>query len=300
MIVDRRTHWPDVLREIGPSVFATVAVGVVLAVIDNRHHTFRAFAIPDLLLTVIGAALTILLGFRTNAAYARWWEARTLWGGLVNQSRTLARQAITFVPALAEPLVREQIAYIHALRCHLRKQDPFPEIAPFLDGAAQPPDGAQEPLREARNVPAALLLQMGRRVAAAADTGALDELRLQRLDATLTELTNLQGGCERIKNTPLPRQYDHFPELFVRVYCLLLPFALVEELGLYTPLVVFAIGFVFFTLNQIGKNLEDPFENRAYDTPMTALSRTIQIDLLQQLGERELPPALQPQEGVLL
>jgi putative membrane protein len=122
---------------------------------------------------------------------------------------------------------------------------------------------------------------------------------LQSIDATLTELTAIQGGCERIKNTPMPRQYDQYPELFVQIYCLLLPTVLVQELGWLTPAVTALVSFVLLVLNRIGKNLEDPFENQVYDTPMTALSRTIEINLLQTLEEKSLPVAVQPVKGVL-
>jgi putative membrane protein len=119
------------------------------------------------------------------------------------------------------------------------------------------------------------------------------------MDATLSELTDIQGSCERIKNTPLPRQYDYYPELFVKAYCLLIPAVLVRELGWVTPLVTTLVSFVLLVLNQIGKNLENPFDNQVYDTPMTALSRTIEISLLQALDEKQLPPAEQPINGVL-
>lgn len=140
---------------------------------------------------------------------------------------------------------------------------------------------------------------MGLSVAEAARTGIISEWRLQRMDATLSELTDIQGGCERIKNTPLPRQYDYYPELFVKAYCLLIPAVLVRELGWVTPVVTALISFVLLVLNQIGKNLEDPFNNQVYDCPMTALSRTIEINLLQAQNEKQLPPAQQPVDGVL-
>jgi putative membrane protein len=303
MVVQKNPSWLRILRQVGRPLCLFLAVSVIVTVLELRSHPFKAIPIPDITLSVIAAALGVLLGFRTNSAYGRWWEARQLWGRLVNCSRSLARQAVSFSESgerrqgeanqFARTLITSQIAYVHGLRCALRNQPPWEEIGPFLNPETL---GA---LREEQNVPAALLQRMGRYAAGAADTGLITEWRLQRIDATLSEITDVQGGCERIKNTPLPRQYDHYPELFVKIYCLLLPTALVQELGWLTPLVTVLISFVLLVLNRIGKNLEDPFENQVYDTPMTALSRTIEINLLQALDEKELPPAPGPVKGVL-
>jgi putative membrane protein len=148
-------------------------------------------------------------------------------------------------------------------------------------------------------VPTAILQRMGVRAATATRLGLLNDLRLQRIDETMSDICNQQGACERIKNTPLPRQYDYYPELFVKLYCLLLPFSLVEELGMATPAVVLMVGFVLLVLNRIGKNLEDPFDDTPYDIPMSSLSRTIEINLRQQLGETELPPPIAVVDDVL-
>ena len=304
MVVQYKTNWPRILRQIGRFLLIVLCISIVVAVLNYIDHPFKVIAIPDLTVSVLGAALGILLGFRTNSAYARWWEARQLWGALVNSSRSLARQAIAFTRDLppeqqavgdqfARQLVYTQIAFVHSLRCALRKQAPWEEIAPFLD-----PSFLTE-LRGEQNVPAAILQHMGEEAGHAANSGLLSEWRLIRLDSTFTDLANVQGACERIKNTPLPRQYDHYPEIFVQAYCLLLPFILVDEAKLFTPVITLAISFVFLILNRIGKNLEDPFENTVYDTPMTALSRTIEINLRQALHETKLPPPLQPENGVL-
>ena len=304
MVVDNYPSWPRILRQVARPLCLFVAVAIVVTILEKRSHPFKAIPIPDITLSLLGAVLGILLAFRTNSAYARWWEARQLWGRLVNNSRSLARQALSFThhveeerrteaSRFARSLISSQIAYAHALRCALRNQDPWSDIAQWLGNDAL--DG----LRNQKNVPAALLQSMGLHLAEAADAGMISEFRLQRLDATLSELTDIQGGCERIKNTPLPRQYDYYPELFVKAYCLLVPTILVQELGWLTPLATALVSFVLLVLNRIGKNLEDPFKNEVYDTPMTALSRTIEINLLQALKHEQLPPAIQPVNGVL-
>jgi ion channel-forming bestrophin family protein len=197
------------------------------------------------------------------------------------------------VEAFEKETVYATMAFAHALRCHLRRQDPFPEIAPFL------PAETLESLRGEQNVPTALLHRIALRLKAAHRQGLFDTLRFLSLSDTLTELTNLLGGCERIKNTTLPRQYDVFPRVFVWAFNTFLPFALVKDLHWYTPLVCTVIAFVFIALDAIGSNIENPFENTIHDTPMSNISRTIEINLRQMLGEKDLPPRVEPIDGYL-
>ena len=264
-----------------------------------------ALALSSLPLAMMGAGLSVFLSFRNNSAYDRWWEARTLWGALVNDSRTFARQVLTLVdPARPRPdgrtsatgddeaaLVDWQIAYVHALRCHLRGQNPFPELEPLL------PTHVVAWLRSQRNVPLGLLLHAGRTVRALYDAGRLDSFRLVQIDSTLARLCDVQGACERIKNTPLPRQYEFFPRVFVLMYCLLLPFGLVEGMGLLTPLASTLASFIFVALESIGREIETPFENTVHDTPMTQLSRTIEINLRETAGHGDVPGEVRPVDG---
>ncbi len=306
MVVANTPSWTRIFKQIGPALIFFLLVACVAAFVNTLNHPFQSIAVPDLTITVLGAALGILLGFRTNSAYDRWWEARKLWGRLVNTSRTLARQAITFsgvsetsIPCETNPvaldLVYSQIAFVQALRCALRKQDPWGDISRYLSS------GTLEMLKGQSNVPLGILQHMAHRAADAARRGAISDLQLHRIDSTLTELSDIQGGCERIKNTPLPRQYDTYPEMIVNAYCFILPLVLVDRLKYMTPVITLIIAAAFLALNCIGKNLEDPFENTVYDTPMSALSRTIEINLLQMLREEgELPAPVAPSDGVLM
>ncbi len=305
MVVQDYPYWPRIFKQTWRTLLTVFIVSIIVVLIDRHHQALlQQIAVPEMTVTVLGAALSILLVFRTNSAYGRWWEARTLWGGLVNSSRSLARQAVSFAQggtdageasgqSFTRTLIYRQIAFVHATRCALRRQNILTEISSFLDAATV----AQ--LETQVNIPAALLNVMGVQVTEASSAGVLDEWRLQRLDSTFTDLSNILGACERIKNTPLPRQYDFYPELFIKFYCIVLPVIIVGDTKLFTPMVTLLVSFVFLVLNRIGKNLEDPFENQPYDVPLTALSRTIEINLRQALGETDLPPAIQPVHGVL-
>ena len=378
MIVRPTPSWRRIAATVGRplALHSLFALCVVLAYGPGGQHWL---AVPALPVSIMAATLGILLGFRNNSGYDRWWEARTLWGGVVNASRRFARQSLTLLPSPRErvgdledgddpsfdpdgdrrvsrlmetanvsavervgsgdgavrdrhgrahdrdgtsararalpsargaalevcgfpgasdearELVYAQIGFVNALRCHLRRQDPLPEIAPFF----RPP--VLEALHDEQNVPSAILVWMATRLRGAfgRTAGPESTLRLLALDDTLTELTNLLGGCERIKNTPIPRQYDFLPRVMVRAYLALLPLSIVAELGIATPIVTVLLGFLFLSLDSIGRNVEAPFENDVHDTPMTALSRTIEINLRQMLGERTLPPPVQPIDGSL-
>jgi ion channel-forming bestrophin family protein len=305
MIVSKYPYWPRILKQTGKLLSVLFLLSVISYLINRDRHLLRFITIPEAAVSILGAALGILLAFRTNAAYARWWEARILWGAMVNGSRSLARQAISFAGAsdqaaetrsrvFASTFIYRQIAFVHATRCALRGEEPWTALQPFLDSASL------LALKQERNVALALLQQMGVQLMDAVSQHILNDWHMQRIDSTLTDLSNVLGACERIKNTPLPRQYDYYPELLIKVYCIVLPFIIVDEVGLFTPVVTVLVSFAFLVLNRIGKNLEDPFENVPYDVPIASLSRTIEINLRQALAEKELPEPLQPVAGVLM
>jgi putative membrane protein len=118
-------------------------------------------------------------------------------------------------------------------------------------------------------------------------------------DRTLTELTNILGACERIKNTPIPLQYDVLPRAMVRAYLGILPLGVVADLAWLTPFVTAIIAFLFIAMDSVGRDVETPFEDGVSDTPMTALCRTIEINLRQMLGETQLPSPVEPVDGLL-
>jgi len=258
-------------------------------------------------LALYGAAISIIVGFRNNYAYGRWWEARTLWGAIVNRSRSVARQALTTmsapvgtsdaeraeVAAMQRKLVHYQIAFVHALRQQLRGLDPIAEIRKVVSAEEC------ERLVGDKNVSLALQRSMSAMSLEARQRGWLSDWEWQAIDGSLCALMDSQGGAERIKNTPMPKQYDFFPTLFVQIYCLMLPIGMVESLGWFTPLGSTLVGFMFLALDKIGRDLENPFENNIYDVAMTAITTTIETNLRQMLGEKELPSAPAAVDGIL-
>jgi len=288
------------LSEIWPLLVAAGLVSELLTYFYG-HWEGSWLDITPLPFTLVGLALSIFLGFRNNACYDRWWEARKLWGRLINTSRSSARQAMTLVRGdgseeVVERWVRMQMAYAHALRFHLRVQpDKYGELEAFL------PADEVAALRAERNPPIGMLHRMGELARQAMDDGLVDRFHLPVLEATLTELTNIQGACERIKKTPVPLSYTELTHRIVASYVILLPFGIVKSVGEMTPLVVVFVAFCFLGLDAVGTQIEDPFEEDPNDLPLHQISRMIENDLRQRLGETDLPPDITPDAtGVLL
>ncbi|MBI4613283.1 MAG: hypothetical protein HY720_06700 [Planctomycetes bacterium] len=311
MIVREPGTWVGVLLSLRGSVVKKIwlqlagatSIAVVVAIVweslPDHHKTIKLTVLP---FTLIGLALAIFLGFRNNASYDRHWEGRKLWGQLVNTCRSFARQILCLVdagkddPALAafhKEMLYRVMAYPHALRCHLRSQDPLPGLAPFL--AREEIDR----LAVEKNVPIAILATLGERLRWARREGWVHDLHVPLLEQSLIELTNVQGGCERILNSPLPFAYTLLIHRIAGFYCFALPFGIVDQVEWMTPVVVLFVSYAFFGLDAIGDEIEDPFGTDPNDLPLAALSRTIEINLRQRLGEKDLPPAHEPVNGIL-
>ncbi|MDX2014815.1 MAG: bestrophin family ion channel [Myxococcaceae bacterium] len=296
MIVRKNLKLSVIIRLSGPRVLAAGS-WAMLFVILHEVVGLTWLSVPNTAVGPMATALAIFLAFHNNGSYDRWWEARKQWGQLVNSSRSFARQVLTFVedPSSHRALLHRHIAYVHALRFHLRKQtDHWSELSPFLARAEL------DEVVKAGNVPLALVQRQAKTLEQLRKAGALSDFRAVQLDQTLTDLMNVQGACERIKNTPLPRQYEFYTRLFVWFFVLILPATMIDALGWRTPLFTVPTSFLFFALEGVAAVNEDPFENRIQDTPLTALCRTIEINLRELGGETDLPPPLQPVDGYLL
>jgi putative membrane protein len=285
------------LRQIVREVWKPLALLFVWDVIVTVTYFLLPFTAPELPLALFGSALALFLGFRSNSAYQRWWEGRGLWGLMINASRSLARQARNFLPEEAREakraIILRQIAYVNALRCQLRRQTPDGEVLRFLSG-----EDAEFALARV-NVANGIIDGTGRQIDEAMRRGWLDTIQQSAMESVLVDIANAQGGMERLKNTPLPMQYRFFPTFFTHLLCLLLPIGLVETLGFATPLGSTIAGLMFLAVLAIGDDLVDPFADTVHDVPLTALCRTIEIDLLQTIGDPAPGPVKPDARGVL-
>ncbi len=289
-----------------------VALGASLLVFAGFAFGEWQLSLPFSVAGILGSSLAIFIAFRNNSSYGRWWEARTLWGGIVNSSRVLARLIITFADshahqpgynqekseAFKQEMVRRCIGWVHALRLHLRKTNSWDELKAWV------PAEEYAALAQAQNKPNYLQLLIGRQIYQAMAGGTLGGFDSFQMEGQMLALAQYQGACERIKNTPLLRQYDYFTRLFLYAFLLILPLALVRDFGQLgwiwaTVPVSVLIAFVFAIMSKVGEVNEDPFENRITDVPMTALCNTIERDLLEMLGEKTLPAQIEIQDGYL-
>ena len=265
--------------------------------IYEKHH----LAIPLSIETILGTAISILLGFRTSAAYERWWEARKIWGSIINESRTLIRQALGFISSdntkenEVYKLVRYQIAWCYALTSSLRNLPISHEVKNNLSTEEY------TSLSKHVNAPNAILKFMQDHLAGLFRAGKVDSYHFAAMDQTLRALCDNMGKCERIKNTVFPVYYTFITQMAIIIFALLLPFCLVEIVGVYMILVTIVVVGFFSIIELIAKYLQDPFENRPSDIAMTAISRTIEINLLQMVGERDIPESIKPdKKGILM
>lgn len=309
MIVRGPMRWFELLFAWNGSVFSKiwrrVAFVTLVSVVETWAHQAGHFelTLTPLPFTLIGLALSIFLGFRNNTSYDRFWEGRKLWGRLVNTSRSLTRQILTLVvvqpgeaPVITDThreLVHRLVAYVHLLRLHLRGLNDLSELQPLLDA------DELAALQKESNRPIALIQGLGDRLHSAWRKGWIDTLHLPVLEQSLTDLADIQGGCERIRSTPIPLGYTVLMHRIVGVYCVTLPFGIEGQVGVLTPLVVLLISYAFLGLDALGDEIEDPFGTDANDLPLDQLSTMIEINLRERLGEADLPQAVRPVKGRL-
>jgi len=287
-------------------LLVAVFIGELYARLPVFGTTVFSSNAAAMLATVVG----IFLVFRFNNAYERWWEARTLWGGIVNASRNWGREVTTLITAgritgLSEAdansarqrLVYRHLAYINALRLNLRGQPLGDELKPFLS------EEENAGVQEAANPAAWIMQQQGVDLNETVGTETSDTVILASMHATLNELCDHQGGCERINNTAFPDSVTYMSRILTVFLALLIPVVFLEPNEVIYPLEFGAILFIslaFVLVYQMAYELMQPFDNEPNDTPMTTLCVAIERDLRQFLGETDLPEPLQPEGGVLM
>lgn len=242
--------------------------------------TFQPIAIPETCHTLVGGALALLLVFRTNSSYDRFWEGRKLWGGIVNETRNLVRSASALLAAEPET-VREitlwTAVFAWSAMAKLRGRK---ELGPLIN--ALPADVANEIL-EADHVPLAVCRRITELLEDARQRGQLDSIRLGMIDQNTQLLMDYLGGCERIRATPMPFAYAVHLRRALIFFVFTLPFALVSRFGWDTPLAVLLTSYIFFGIEEIGVEIEDPFGEDENDLPLEHICESIERTLLDVL-----------------
>jgi ion channel-forming bestrophin family protein len=273
----------SVIQEVFPRTLICGAFGLLVYGIHrqgiNLYFPILNGLIPNLV-------LGLLLVFRTNTAYERFWEGRKAWGSLVNNVRNLARSILILIGESSDRDRQEKILALRllpgfaiAMKQHLRHQPPNYELQALL------PAWQFEKLKETPNPPLKIAFWLHSYLQQQTQKQALDPLQMVSMGGLLGQMVDALGACERIQKTPIPLAYAIHLRQLLMVYCLLLPFQMVSALGWLTPLLVSLISFTLLGIEEIGIQIEDPFGNDPNDLPLDAICQTMvrNIDDLLQL-----------------
>ncbi len=345
MYIEKNFGFWNVIKFTGRHIlWLTIWATAVTCLYELTHWTW--LAVPWLPISVIGTAVAFYIGFKNNQAYDRLWEARKIWGAIVNSSRAWGSTVLAFtgnyfrekrltdieLQQLRQRLIYRHIGWLYALRNQLlipttwehinqgrhvakqaqKRQEEFGtglykdtvtevELKNFL------PAGEYDRLINYKNTATQIINEQSIELAQIKDENTIDDFRHMELQSILNDFYIHQGKCERIKKFPLPRQYGSTSIIFIGIFILLLPFGMANEFHkLNESLVWLAIPFtvlvawVYLMMELVGDYSENPFEGLGNDIPMLSLCRVIEIDLREMLGETDLPPNIEPINGVLM
>jgi len=285
---------------------------------------------------LLGTATAFIVGFKNTQTYSRTWEARQIWGSILNSSRAwgiMCRDYMDDVKASKE-LIYRHFAWLTALRYQMRESKAWESThkiynKEYMAYYSVPEKESTLELELAKYIPAEEVLQImatknkavqllglqSKTIKELYDQGILDNFRFLEMHKLITTLYDHQGKSERIKNFPYPRQFATVSSMFVKLFCIMLPFSMLKDFdklneniggimqGQMVWLVIpfsMLISWVYTSLEQVGESTENPFEGSANDVPISQMSRTIEIDMREMLGETDLPPALQPKNNIIL
>lgn len=251
------------------------------------------FSIPTIIPTVLGTAIAFFIGFNNNQAYDRWWEARKVWGGLVNDSRSFARSLLSYVPqsdennVAVQKMVRRHIAFLYALKAKLRGTVDLIYVK-YLD------EDERKQVEKQANIHNAILHKQSEDLEQLYSSGKIDGFKFMQINELLVKFSDQMGMSERIKNTVFPTTYSYLTKVFIWLFVVTFTLVISQEMGVWSIFMGWMIGFVFVSTQINGMNLVDPFENNVAGIPLNQITRTIEINLLEMMGEEDTPPPILP------
>lgn len=311
-------------------LFAALLSTAVYFLYSNGYHNI---VIPFLPVATVGTAVAFYVGFKNNSSYDRLWEARKVWGEIVNSSRSLAAYLLSCAqheqqdPKSIQSFIYRQIAYTNMLRIQLRRHKMWNEEHLYTKLAVRcictPSKGFDLDVRDSlspcyteaeiaelltkRNIAKEILFNQMQALSQLKKTRVIDHYEHSDLMRFCSDIYAQQGKTERIKNFPFPRQYAYFSEVFTRIFFCLLPFGLVGEFAKLDPgftwlTIPFSmlISWIFDTMEKVGDTSENPFENGIHDIPMTSICRSLETDLREMLQETDLPQPVPILHDVLM
>jgi putative membrane protein len=307
--------------------FIGLAYSVI--VIGAMHALELKFNIPWQSISVIGIAVAFYLGFKNNSSYDRTWEARKIYGGIVNDSRSFGAASVSFTQGDNDKLVKKELIYRHiawltALRHQLRLSKSWEHSENRLKGVYSPTvcedydnklhkelqqyltEEEINDLKDKSNRATQILKVQSLRLQELKDQGYFDDFRHIAFHDIITKLYTGQGKAERIKNFPFPRQFASTALWLTFVFCTLVPFGLLGlfQNNIWTELTGAIISsiiiWVFFLMEKIGDYSENPFEGTYNDVPITSISIGIEIDLREMINDQNIPKPVNSNNGFLM
>ncbi|WP_151710407.1 bestrophin family protein [Acinetobacter brisouii] len=284
-----------ILPKVLPSLAVVMLTSAAIATL-TFYGVLHVPQVPAIGFTIFGVILSIFLGFRNNACYDRWWEGRKLWGALIANARHMDRDTRVLSHARRERVIHHVIVFSNMLRDRLRHQTANPTQ---LLETGRLNEHAVEKLNHHLNAPQYTLGLIQWELMQALKEGEISDILYQQVNQHVVEMGNVQAGCDRIASTPLPFSYSVLLNRTVYCFCFLLPFSLESILGLWTPLFVGILAYLFLGLDMLSAELEEPFGTQDNDLPLDSIVRLIERELLSSLG-KPVPAPIQVDNHNLL
>lgn len=317
------------------NIYITLIIGIIPVVL-YQIVGFKWLAIPWTVVALLGTATAFIVGFKNTQTYNRTWEARQIWGAILNSSRAFGTMSRDFLnnSDKTKELVYRHFAWLTALRYAMRDSRAWetssksynseykkfyiiPEKETTLESELEKYISQNELnyILTTKNKAAQLMSLQSKTIKELFSNKEIDSYQFVEMQRMVKDFYDQQGKSERIKNFPYPRQFATINSFFVKLFCMLLPFGMLKEFDklnesmegimkgnmvwLVVPFSVL-ISWVYTSLEQVGESTENPFEGSANDVPISQISRSIEIDMREMLGETDLPPALQPKNNIIL
>lgn len=274
-----KLHKSDTFRQLLPLMFFIGGYSGLICYLEMEYfHLGEDSKVKNISIMhgMLGFVISLLLAYRTNTAYDRWWEGRKLWGSLVNSSRNLALKLASILDNEIDRHFYQKIIplYAHVLQKHLA--DDESGLVLF--------DGLDLEIDHTKHKPNQVAKMIMKKSNDLYKSGSLSGHQLLYINTELQSFTDVCGACERIKNTPIPYSYSAFIKKFIFIYVMTLPFSYVFTLGFYVIPVVVFIFYVLASLELIAEEIEDPFGNDANDLPTEKIAANIKKHVEEILG----------------
>ena len=292
MLLKKRIPISYILGTIKFDIVYVLLITLITYYLTYRYRT----VLPEMPLTIpvfIGTAISILLSFKLNQSYDRWWEARKIWGSIVNDSRSFVIQLQTLVSKNNDNVIKKmayrQITWCYSLGKSLRGKNPVEDSEELLTAEDL------TAIKSHSNKPLALLQLHGKDLAKLKESNQLDVFTQLQIDNTLVRLCDAMGKAERIKSTVFPVTYRLFLHFIIYLFIVTLSISLTDVGGYYEIPLLLILASAFFLLEKSATHMQDPFDNKPTDTAMTAIARTIEINIRQLLNETDIPESKKPE-----